>query len=83
MEAGYRMTDLASLLALPVVVVLDEAYVEFARGKQSRIAQVREYDNLIVLRTFSKLAGLAGFARGVWWFSGSFDAAPVEDKAAL
>ncbi len=60
--------DLASLLALPVVVVLDEAYVEFARGKQSRIAQVRQYDNLIVLRTFSKLAGLAGLRIGYGGF---------------
>lgn len=60
--------DLASLLALPLVVILDEAYVEFAGGEGSRIAQVRERDNLIVLRTFSKLAGLAGLRVGYGGF---------------
>jgi histidinol-phosphate aminotransferase len=55
---------LARLLALPVVVILDEAYVEFAGMERSRIHQVLERDNLIVLRTFSKLAGLAGLRVG-------------------
>jgi histidinol-phosphate aminotransferase len=55
---------LARLLALPVIVVLDEAYVEFAGRERSRIRQVPEWDNLIVLRTFSKLAGLAGLRVG-------------------
>ena len=56
--------DLARLLALPLVVVLDEAYVEFAGVDRSRIQWVPEHDNLIVLRTFSKLAGLAGLRVG-------------------
>jgi histidinol-phosphate aminotransferase len=54
--------DLKRLLALPAVVVLDEAYVEFSGG--SRIQWMREYSNLIVLRTFSKWAGLAGLRVG-------------------
>ena len=54
--------DLKRLLALPAVVVLDEAYVEFSGG--SRIQWVKEYPNLIVLRTFSKWAGLAGLRVG-------------------
>ena len=54
---------LRRLLALPILVVLDEAYVEFA-PLASRINWVLEYDNLIVLRTFSKLAGLAGLRVG-------------------
>ncbi len=87
--------DLRSLLALPLIVVLDEAYVEFAgqetfpssvaRGPSrrnavisagfpaemstvprvpSRATWVTEHDNLIVLRTFSKWAGLAGLRVG-------------------
>ncbi|MFN2118608.1 MAG: histidinol-phosphate transaminase [Candidatus Promineifilaceae bacterium] len=58
--------DLKELLKLPVLVVLDEAYIEFAEasGAQSRIRWVLEYDNLVVLRTFSKLAGLAGLRVG-------------------
>lgn len=59
--------DLKRLLALPVIVVLDEAYIEFADaspGVGSRIQWVREYPNLVVLRTFSKWAGLAGLRVG-------------------
>jgi len=54
--------DLQRLLALPAIIVLDEAYIEFS-GK-SRIEAVKKYNNLIVLRTFSKWAGLAGLRVG-------------------
>ena len=63
--------DLERLLALPLVIVLDEAYVEFAGAGHSRIQQVSRRDNLIVLRTFSKWAGLAGLRVGY----GAFPAA--------
>ncbi|HEX9922239.1 MAG TPA: histidinol-phosphate transaminase, partial [Anaerolineae bacterium] len=61
---GSSLSDqeLERLLALPAVVVLDEAYVEFSGG--SRIQWVKDYPNLIVLRTFSKWAGLAGLRVG-------------------
>ena len=54
---------LRALLALPLVVVLDEAYVDFS-AQPSRVSWVRDHDNLIVLRTFSKLAGMAGLRVG-------------------
>ncbi len=54
--------DLRRLLELPLLVVLDEAYVDFSGN--SRMAWALEYDNLVVLRTFSKLAGLAGLRVG-------------------
>ncbi|HSH03423.1 MAG TPA: histidinol-phosphate transaminase [Anaerolineae bacterium] len=60
-------TDLRRLLHLPLLVILDEAYIEFAtatNGTPSRITWVQEHDNLVVLRTFSKLAGLAGLRVG-------------------
>lgn len=82
--------DLRRLLKLPVLVILDEAYVDFdfdlnrkgreeRKGKEvknfafsapfavnssSRIQWTLEHDNLAVLRTFSKLAGLAGLRVG-------------------
>jgi histidinol-phosphate aminotransferase len=55
--------DLRRLLALPLVVVLDEAYIDFST-EPSRAGWVAEHDNLIVLRTFSKLAGMAGLRVG-------------------
>jgi histidinol-phosphate aminotransferase len=62
--------DLDALLSLPVLVVLDEAYIEFVRGggrlgeELSRIQEVPDHQNLVVLRTFSKWAGLAGLRVG-------------------
>ena len=53
---------LRQLLQLPLIVVLDEAYIEFSGG--SRADWVLAYENLIVLRTFSKWAGLAGLRVG-------------------
>lgn len=55
--------DLKRLLALPLVVVLDEAYIDFST-QPSRAGWVAQHDNLIVLRTFSKLAGMAGLRVG-------------------
>jgi histidinol-phosphate aminotransferase len=56
------------LLSLPTLVVLDEAYIEFAGGnlgaELSRIREVPSRENLVVLRTFSKWAGLAGLRIG-------------------
>jgi histidinol-phosphate aminotransferase len=54
---------LERLLELPLVVVLDEAYIEFS-GAESLAARVPHTPNLIVLRTFSKWAGLAGLRVG-------------------
>jgi histidinol-phosphate aminotransferase len=44
------------------IVFIDEAYVEFADS--SIIGLVREYENLVVGRTFSKAFGLAGMRMG-------------------
>ncbi|KAF8376968.1 hypothetical protein HHK36_030339 [Tetracentron sinense] len=55
--------DLLKILNLPILVVLDEAYIEFS-GMESRMTWVKKHENLIVLRTFSKRAGLAGLRVG-------------------
>ena len=75
---------LLRLLRLPLVIVVDEAYIDFAeataaaadqeefvigadgarRPGPSFIRWVLDYPNLIVLRTFSKWAGLAGLRVG-------------------
>ena len=51
--------ELLEVLALPVLVVLDEAYIEFSE-EPSKMGWVARYPNLVVLRTFSKCAALAG-----------------------
>ena len=54
--------QLVRLLRLGPLVVVDEAYFEFAQ--RSALPLAREFDNLIILRTFSKWAGLAGLRVG-------------------
>lgn len=62
-------TELDALLAaVPphVVVVVDEAYVEFVRMDDAvdGLAVQREHPNVVLFRTFSKAYGLAGFRVG-------------------
>lgn len=52
------------LLDLPSLLVLDEAYIEFSSPGASLVSEVLKRSNLIVLRTFSKWAGLAGLRVG-------------------
>ena len=54
--------QLARLLRTGILVVLDEAYYEFAGQTLAPFA--REFENLVILRTFSKWAGLAGLRIG-------------------
>jgi histidinol-phosphate aminotransferase len=58
------------ILDFPVIVVLDEAYIQFSDAGSSRLAEVTSRKNLIVLRTFSKWAGLAGLRVGYGVFPG-------------
>jgi histidinol-phosphate aminotransferase len=59
----FREADIKKLLQeFKGVVIVDEAYVDFAQG--SVIDWVRKYDNLVVLRSFSKAFGLAGLRLG-------------------
>lgn len=57
------INNIGKILALPVLIVLDEAYSEFTQSR-SLISEVPDRQNLVVLRTFSKWAGLAGFRVG-------------------
>src|SRR5438309_523940 len=55
-----------ALRADPPLVVLDEAYYDFADDPEypNGVALLARYPRLIVLRTFSKIAGLAGLRVG-------------------
>ena len=52
-----------AMLDTGLLVVMDEAYFEFCG--ETAIPLLSEYPNLVVLRTFSKWAGLAGLRIGV------------------
>jgi histidinol-phosphate aminotransferase len=56
------LQDIVDLLNTELIVVVDEAYAEFSDSNLIEI--VTEYPNLLVLRTFSKWAGLAGLRIG-------------------
>ena len=47
-----------------VLVVLDEAYVEYLEQTEISISWLQDFDNLVITRTFSKAYGLAGLRVG-------------------
>lgn len=67
--AAVRRLELETFLAAvprDVLVVLDEAYVEFVRDPEApdALAVLAAHPNVVVLRTFSKAYGLAGLRVG-------------------
>ncbi len=47
-----------------IIVVLDQAYIEYLDSEDNTIAWLQEFDNLVITRTFSKAYGLAGLRVG-------------------
>ncbi|MFD1124893.1 histidinol-phosphate transaminase [Lentilactobacillus raoultii] len=48
-----------------VTVIVDEAYIDFVDDRHASVIQLtKQFDNLVVLRTFSKAYGLANFRVG-------------------
>ncbi|UKZ85259.1 uncharacterized protein TrAFT101_001127 [Trichoderma asperellum] len=67
--------DVLALLNHPTwngVIVLDEAYIDFAPENASLAELVTEYPNLVVMQTLSKAFGMAGIRLGV-----AFAPAPI------
>ncbi len=59
----YKPEDIEALVnAFPGIVILDEAYGEFA--DYSFVPRIKEFENMIILRTFSKAFGLAALRLG-------------------
>ncbi|BBB48746.1 histidinol-phosphate aminotransferase [Pelolinea submarina] len=76
-DGGVLSTnEFQQLAELPLLLVMDEAYIQFYGEEHSVMDEVAKRDNLVVLRTFSKWAGLAGLRIGYGVF-------PVEIAAAL
>lgn len=51
------------------IVVIDEAYMDFAPANQSWLRTLVNYPNLVILQTFSKAWGLAGIRLGLAYAS--------------
>lgn len=66
--AIYRDALLAFVDTLPkdVIVVIDEAYVQFSRNPQAltMVPAIKSRENIIVVQTFSKLYGMASIRVG-------------------
>lgn len=64
--SGSEVRRLHAALPPSVVLVLDGAYAEFARDPtfEDGMSMVREFENVVVTRTFSKLHGLAALRVG-------------------
>ena len=57
-------SNVIQLLESGILVAVDEAYVELAGGGTSLATLINEWENLLVLRSFSKGFGLAGLRLG-------------------
>ena len=51
-----------AVCGMNALVIIDEAYIEF--GGESAVPLLAEFPNLVILRTFSKWAGIAGLRVG-------------------
>jgi histidinol-phosphate aminotransferase len=60
-----ELEDFIASVPKDIVIVIDEAYIEFSSDKVANgIDFLDKYDRIIILRTFSKLYGLAGLRIG-------------------
>ncbi|NOU60664.1 histidinol-phosphate transaminase [Marinifilum caeruleilacunae] len=65
----YNEDKMISLLeTFPGIVIVDEAYIDFAPGK-SLIDKLEKYPNLVILQTLSKAWGMAGIRLGIGFAS--------------
>lgn len=77
----FKIEEVNSLMqGFPGLVAIDEAYVEFAGYSTAQL--IDRFENLVVLRTFSKAFGLAGLRLG-YAISNPDLAATLSEKAQL
>lgn len=78
MIGNGEMARLADGLPGNVLLVLDGAYAEFVDGYDGGAALVRERENVVMTRTFSKIYGLGGMRIG--WAYGPQDVIDVINR---
>lgn len=67
-----EIRELMSIIPKNVIVVIDAAYAEYVEKDDydAGFSLIKEYDNVIITRTFSKAYGLAGIRLG-WCYASS------------
>ena len=82
-RAQDEIDDFLSAVPPEIIVVMDEAYADFADAPDFPDSRVllKKYPNLVVMRTFSKLYGLAGLRVG--YAVGHPDIISGADRASL
>lgn len=65
-----EIRELMSKVPKNIIVVIDEAYAEYVEEEDydAGFSLIKEHDNIIITRTFSKVYGLAGIRLG-WCYS--------------
>lgn len=58
------LVDFIKFIPSNVLIVVDEAYIEFCEEYSTVIDVINDFPNVLVMRTFSKMYGLAGFRIG-------------------
>src|SRR5207237_3070163 len=62
--ASDKMDEFIARVPDPIITVLDEAYFEFLSNPPDSLRYVGEGRNVVILRTFSKIHGLANLRVG-------------------
>jgi histidinol-phosphate aminotransferase len=60
-----KQTIIKILNSFKGLVIVDEAYIDFAPSDASMLSEIEKYPNLVILQTFSKAWGLAGLRLGM------------------
>jgi histidinol-phosphate aminotransferase len=62
----FPRTRIEELLSrFPGMVILDEAYIDFAEGNAGLLSELDRHPNLVILQTLSKAWGMAGLRLGL------------------
>ena len=63
-EKKYLLRFLTICKEKNIIVVLDECFIEFCGGEYSMISEIEAYDNLLLVRAFTKLYAIPGVRLG-------------------
>jgi L-threonine-O-3-phosphate decarboxylase len=63
-DRGYLLTLLDRCKSMKITVVLDESFIEFCGSEYSMLSEIYSYDNLIIVRSFTKLYAIPGVRLG-------------------